>query len=92
MIEKDGKQEQIRAKYVVGCDGAHSAVRRSLGITLDGGEYDMPFMLADIETNQNLPTDELQLCSSAHGPLSVSNKRTKAQLERTHGSSPHMAA
>ena len=93
VIEKDGKQEQIRAKYVVGCDGAHSAVRRSLGITLDGGEYDMPFMLADIETNQDLPADELQLCSSAHGPIAIfpmsaTRRRVVATVERTEGDAP----
>jgi 2-polyprenyl-6-methoxyphenol hydroxylase-like FAD-dependent oxidoreductase len=93
VIEKDGKQEQIRARYVVGCDGAHSAVRRSLGITLDGGEYDMPFMLADIETNQDLPADELQLCSSAHGPIAIfpmsaTRRRVVATVERTEGDAP----
>ena len=93
VIEKDGKQEQIRARYVVGCDGAHSAVRRSLGITLDGGEYDMPFMLADIETNQDLPADELQLCSSAHGPIAIfpmsaTRRRVVATVGRTEGEAP----
>jgi 2-polyprenyl-6-methoxyphenol hydroxylase-like FAD-dependent oxidoreductase len=32
----DGQREQWRAHYLVGCDGAHSAVRRSLGIRYSG--------------------------------------------------------
>ena len=93
VIEKDGRQEQIRARYVVGCDGAHSAVRKSLGITLDGGEYDMPFMLADIETNQDLPSDEMQLCSSAKGPIAIfpmsaTRRRVVATVDRSEGDAP----
>jgi 2-polyprenyl-6-methoxyphenol hydroxylase-like FAD-dependent oxidoreductase len=32
----DGQSEQWRAHYLVGCDGGHSAVRRSLGIRYSG--------------------------------------------------------
>jgi 2-polyprenyl-6-methoxyphenol hydroxylase-like FAD-dependent oxidoreductase len=32
----DGRSEQWRARYLVGCDGGHSAVRRSLGIRYSG--------------------------------------------------------
>ncbi len=32
----DGKSEQIRAQYVVGCDGGASPVRKQLGIELSG--------------------------------------------------------
>src|SRR5262245_2622628 len=31
----NGRQERIRARYLIGCDGANSVVRRSLGIDLD---------------------------------------------------------
>jgi 2-polyprenyl-6-methoxyphenol hydroxylase-like FAD-dependent oxidoreductase len=32
----DGETEQWRARYLVGCDGGHSAVRRALGIRYSG--------------------------------------------------------
>lgn len=32
----DGKSETVRAKYVVGCDGAHSWIRTQLGIDMVG--------------------------------------------------------
>lgn len=35
-LARDGVQEQIRARYLVGCDGAHSAVRKRLGVAFDG--------------------------------------------------------
>lgn len=38
--EKEGKSEVVRAKYMVGCDGAHSWVRRQLGFQLEGEPTD----------------------------------------------------
>jgi len=40
--------EQIRAKYVVGCDGAHSTVRRLVGIDFVGRQYETHILLADV--------------------------------------------
>ena len=93
VIEKDGKQEEIQAAYVVGCDGAHSSVRKSIGIKLEGGEYEMPFMLADIETAGDLPADELMLCSSAHGPIAIfpisaTRWRVVATIDQAEGEAP----
>lgn len=47
---KDGKEneEVVRSKYVVGCDGAHSIVRRSTGLKFDGAAYSQDFILADV--------------------------------------------
>ena len=92
-IERKGVAEKIRSAFVVGCDGAHSAIRRSLGIELEGGEYRMPFMLADIETNDDLPGNELQLCSSTHGPvaifpISATRRRIVATVDRAEGDAP----
>jgi 2-polyprenyl-6-methoxyphenol hydroxylase-like FAD-dependent oxidoreductase len=35
----EGQTQTITAGYVVGCDGAHSRVRRELGLTFDGHPY-----------------------------------------------------
>jgi len=44
-----------RASYVVGCDGAHSAVRRLLGVRFSGRSYDTRIMLADARFDRDLP-------------------------------------
>ena len=38
----------LRASYVVGCDGAHSAVRRLAGIDFVGSQYETHILLADV--------------------------------------------
>jgi 2-polyprenyl-6-methoxyphenol hydroxylase-like FAD-dependent oxidoreductase len=45
----DGGIETIEAAYIAGCDGAHSAVRTTLGIGFDGGTYDHLFYVADVQ-------------------------------------------
>jgi 2-polyprenyl-6-methoxyphenol hydroxylase-like FAD-dependent oxidoreductase len=47
----DGREEQVRARYVAGCDGAHSLVRRLTGIGFGGGAYPQTFLLADAEVD-----------------------------------------
>jgi 2-polyprenyl-6-methoxyphenol hydroxylase-like FAD-dependent oxidoreductase len=43
-----GNEEVLRCKYVVGCDGAHSIVRRSTGLEFKGAAYPQDFILADV--------------------------------------------
>jgi 3-(3-hydroxy-phenyl)propionate hydroxylase len=33
---EDGSREQLSGQYLIACDGAHSAIRKSLGISFDG--------------------------------------------------------
>jgi 2-polyprenyl-6-methoxyphenol hydroxylase-like FAD-dependent oxidoreductase len=51
-----GGSRTERAHYVVGCDGAHSAVRRLVGVGFVGSSYDTHIMLADVRLAENLPT------------------------------------
>ena len=48
---RDGRAEQVRARYLVGCDGAHSTVRRDAKIPFKGGAYPQTFALADLEAD-----------------------------------------
>ena len=57
----DGQQMQGRARYLVGCDGAHSAVRTALGLTFQGGLSMFPqlFMLGDVDLDWQMPSGHL---------------------------------
>jgi 2-polyprenyl-6-methoxyphenol hydroxylase-like FAD-dependent oxidoreductase len=47
----DGREESLRVSYLVGCDGAHSTVRKVAGIPFDGGAYPQQFALGDVEAD-----------------------------------------
>ncbi|HEX7301623.1 FAD-dependent monooxygenase [Lentzea sp.] len=40
-------ERTVTAQYVVGADGAHSTVRRQLGLSFDGDRYGQRYLLAD---------------------------------------------
>lgn len=44
-----GETETITAKYIIGCDGAKSPVRHSLGLTFEGSTFERIFYVADVE-------------------------------------------
>ncbi|MEU1320443.1 FAD-dependent monooxygenase [Streptomyces tibetensis] len=48
---RDGTEESVRARYVAGCDGAHSTVRSQAGIGFEGYAYPQTFLLADLEVD-----------------------------------------
>jgi 2-polyprenyl-6-methoxyphenol hydroxylase-like FAD-dependent oxidoreductase len=53
-IEKGtGETETIRCRYLVGCDGSHSAVRQTLGWSLEGKTYPIQLFLADIQIDDD---------------------------------------
>jgi 2-polyprenyl-6-methoxyphenol hydroxylase-like FAD-dependent oxidoreductase len=51
--------ESIRCDWLIGCDGAHSTVRRAAGIPFDGATYPDEFIMADAELDWELPDGDL---------------------------------
>ena len=52
-LDRDGRRSEVSAAFVVGCDGAHSAVRHLLNLPFEGAQYEDLFLLADVETNDD---------------------------------------
>ncbi|WP_432005635.1 FAD-dependent monooxygenase [Streptomyces parvus] len=50
-----GDEVEVRSRFLVGCDGAHSAVRKGLGLSFEGGAFPEEYMLADVEVGWDLP-------------------------------------
>ena len=44
--------ESVRAKWLVGCDGAHSTVRKAIGASFEGTAYPETFLLGDVSLNR----------------------------------------
>ena len=55
----DGSEETVRARFLVGCDGAHSAVRKQAGIPFEGEAYLQDFMLGDVDADGPIESDVL---------------------------------
>lgn len=60
-------ERTVRARWIVGCDGGHSAVREAAGIGFAGGDYDEAFVLADVSMTWPLPREEVDLFLSRDG-------------------------
>ena len=50
-----GELETIRARYVVGCDGARSAVRQSMGLSLKGDSANHAWGVMDVLVHTDFP-------------------------------------
>lgn len=58
----DGRTEEMNPRWVIGCDGAHSAVREKTGTPFEGGGVGLSFYLGDCEVEgEDVPADELCL-------------------------------
>lgn len=63
----DGRIETVGAMYLVGCDGAHSKVRKAAGIAFEGAPYIQDFLLGDVEADGPLDTEALHSFAGGHG-------------------------
>ncbi|SEP53894.1 FAD-dependent monooxygenase [Amycolatopsis saalfeldensis] len=86
----DGIQRSISARYLIGCDGVHSAVRAATGIGFPGNAPEQLFAIADIRTNSPaLPQEDTTFYLSPAGMLLISP--LAGGLHRVVGPTPNPA-
>jgi flavoprotein hydroxylase len=70
----DGSRHQARARYVVGCDGANSFVRRHVGATVTDLGFFFDWLIVDVVPHQPRVWDPIngQLCDPARPTTIVS--------------------
>ena len=56
MLDGDQGPQTVRAGYLVGADGAHSTVRKTLGLTFEGAAFEEQYMLGDVEVDWSIPS------------------------------------
>ncbi|MFI5619687.1 FAD-dependent monooxygenase [Streptomyces sp. NPDC051567] len=71
VLETPSGVERVRVPFLVGADGAGSAVRGQLGIGFEGSTYEMAFALIDARIEGHLPPDECHFYQSAGGALVI---------------------
>lgn len=65
-IEVDGTPRTIRSKHLVGADGAHSTVRRCMGLTLEGETTDHIWGVVDLVVDTDFP--DIRRRCAIHSP------------------------
>ncbi len=64
----DGATQRFTVDYLIGCDGASSAVRRAAGLSLDDLGFDEPWLVVDILVKEKglakLPRNSAQYCNA----------------------------
>jgi 2-polyprenyl-6-methoxyphenol hydroxylase-like FAD-dependent oxidoreductase len=67
------REEAVRSRWIVGCDGAHSTVRAGLGISFEGHTYEQKIIQADVRVELPLAIhdDEVAAFLSAKGLLAL---------------------
>ena len=68
----DGREEQVRAAWLIGCDGAHSSVRHGLGMQFEGDTLPSDWILGDVHlAGVKLKPDELSVYWHTEGALAL---------------------
>lgn len=70
-LRRTSGESTMVAKWVAGCDGAHSVVREDSGIGFMGGTYAEDFVLADVAMRWPLARDEVDLFLAPDGLVVV---------------------
>jgi 2-polyprenyl-6-methoxyphenol hydroxylase-like FAD-dependent oxidoreductase len=86
LLYADGRWDEPRFDWLVGCDGARSGVRRSLAIEFDGSTFAESFFLFDADLDTPWPNDELLLVATPQGmavigPLAPGRVRVMGDLD-----------
>lgn len=68
-LERAGRREELRCRYVVGCDGASSTVRQLADVAWRGAPYGQEVVLADLDLDGNLDSDGAHVVVGRRGLL-----------------------
>jgi 2-polyprenyl-6-methoxyphenol hydroxylase-like FAD-dependent oxidoreductase len=65
--DRSGVTSEIPCSYLIGADGAHSVVRKTLGLKFEGAAYEQNFILADCKIDWPLGHDRLTIFLHGRG-------------------------
>ena len=67
----DATTDTVQVRWLIGCDGAHSAVRNALGLPFEGTRYEESFLLAYVRIEGRAPVDEARAFFMPDGPVGL---------------------
>jgi 2-polyprenyl-6-methoxyphenol hydroxylase-like FAD-dependent oxidoreductase len=73
LTRKDGTKEEVHTPYLVGCDGAHSTVRKALDLAFEGSTFEQTIIQTDIRVDFPFDVDprEAVMFISDNGPIGM---------------------
>ena len=80
--DADDSSHRVECRYIVGCDGAHSAVRHGVDIAFSGSAYAQDFILADVDLEWEHPRHFFQVFIDRGGFMVCAPMREKTRLIR----------
>ncbi|WP_220454456.1 bifunctional 3-(3-hydroxy-phenyl)propionate/3-hydroxycinnamic acid hydroxylase [Nocardioides immobilis] len=84
-----GETEAIEATYVLGCDGANSVVRRSIGATMQDLRFEQRWLVVDVNTDHDLGQWEgvHQVCDTDRAAtyMRISERRYRWEFQLKDG-------
>ncbi|MBD9578164.1 bifunctional 3-(3-hydroxy-phenyl)propionate/3-hydroxycinnamic acid hydroxylase [Pseudomonas sp. PDM23] len=69
-VQRDGSERVFQGRYLIGCDGGKSFVRREAGLRLESADFDEAWVVVDTKTRSGekdaqLPANHSQVCNPA---------------------------
>ncbi len=83
--DAQGDSYGVECQYVVGCDGAHSAVRHGMDVAFSGSAYAQDFMLADVDIEWEQGRHSFQAFIERGGFMAFFPLREKTRLVSAQG-------
>tara|TARA_B100001059_G_scaffold198411_1_gene204254 strand:+ start:231 stop:1805 length:1575 start_codon:yes stop_codon:yes gene_type:complete len=61
--------EDIEVAWLIGCDGGHSTIRKTLGLSFDGQSSEHRWLIADVDIDQEQDGHVLRIVQSSQGAV-----------------------
>lgn len=58
-VDAGGQRQTVRADWLIACDGGRSTVRETMGLKLEGMQYEGRYVIVDIEQASSRPVERL---------------------------------
>ncbi len=71
LLHTQGARENLRARFLVGCDGAHSTVRHAIQLPFEGAPYEENVVQTDavVKWPRQMEDDEIVVFLAPDGPI-----------------------
>jgi 2-polyprenyl-6-methoxyphenol hydroxylase-like FAD-dependent oxidoreductase len=67
----DGEEETVGSRYLVGCEGPHSVIRKQAGLSFEGKTYPVSYFMADVELDWEVERGDVRVWIHEDGMFSA---------------------